>query len=649
MHNLYFVTQNLLKRDISRFSASLCLAAALAVLAGCGSGQAPAGPAAPPTVDPITGPAVSSIQLLASNTQIPSSGATTVDLTAVVLSSTKQTLSGKKVTFSTGTDSTAFVNNVSVSGVSDANGVVTAKLNLGANKTNRTITVSAMADAATATNNVDVVGTTVSISGNSSLAFNASTALNISVQDSAGNPLRDVLVSVASAAGNTIALAPSTGLTSSAGLVAATITGSVAGTDTITASAAGDSSTQNISVSSDSFDFAALASDEIKLNTPTAVSVNWKQAGVAVVGSLVNFASTRGTVAGSPSTTNASGDTPGVTVSSSSAGPAIITASGPGGSPAVTKEVIFVATTANSVAVQAVPGTVQVDLGVDSQTSNKASISVLVRDVANNLVKNAGVDFTITEDPSGGFLDSARAVTDVNGAASVNYYAGAASSAANGVEIQARVTDINGTAIAPVTGTTTLTVAGQSLLVRLGTDNLVAENPPVNIKTYAAVVTDAAGNASADTTVRFSLSPGRYWKGFYTFDVIAGLWVQTITAECQNEDFNFNGNLDTPPAVAADEDFNGNGSLDPGNVATVTATGLTDASGIATATITYPKDRSTWVEQILEGRTGVSTNDPPAQVAFVLPGIAKDYTDQSAAPPGVLSPYGTGTSCDDTD
>jgi hypothetical protein len=663
----------LLKRDISRFSASLCLAAALAALAGCGSGQAPAGPAAPPVVDPITGPAVSTIQLLASNTQIPSSGATTVDLTAVVLSSTKQTLSGKKVTFSTGTDSTAFVNNVSTSGVSDANGVVTAKLNLGANKTNRTIAVSAMADAATASNNIDVTGTTVSISGNSSLAFTASTELNISVKDSAGIPLSGALVSVTSVNGNTIDLTPATGITGSSGVVTATVTPAVGGDDTIKVSSAGASAEQLLTISSADFTLAlsdptstaactngiAKSPPEITLTPDTcgapAVTASWSEDGNPQENLAVTFSVSRGTVAGSPSNTTA-GKTSGVTVSSNSAGPAIITASGPGGTPSASLNVIFVATTADNVAVQAVPGTVQVDLGVgDTQTSKFSEISVIVRDIANNLVKNAGVDFTIKNDPSGGELISARAVTDVNGKASVNYSAGAASSPANGVEIEARVTDINGSAIAQVTGTATLTVAGQSLLVRLGTDNLVADSPPVNIKTYAAVVTDAAGNASADTTVRFSLKPARYWKGFYTFDAIAGVWVQTITAQCENEDTNFNGNRDLPGAVVngdivlVDEDNNLNGSLDPGNVASVTASGVTDASGIATATITYPKDRSTWVEQILEGRTGVSTNDPPATVAFVLPGVATDYTDRSKPPPGVLSPYGTGTSCDDTD
>ena len=655
-----YFTQNFLNRGFSRFSASLFLAATLAIVAGCGSGGAGNGSSGGTSTPGDTTPPVAtaaSIQLLASSPQMPSAGGTanTVDLTAIVLSATGQAVSDRTVTFSRGTDS-AFFTDISAGGVSDDNGIVTSVLNLGSDKSNRTITISATADSATATNTVDVTGTTVTISGTSSLAFDATTTLTFTVKDSAGTALPNVTVSVASATGNTIALTPATGITNGSGQITADITAENAGNDTITATVAGASATQVLTISDASFAFttptlvAPATSIDIPLNTATTVSVNWKNAGVPQAGEGVTFATSRGTVVGSPATTNATGDTAGVTVSSSSAGTAIVTASGTGGTPAATLTVAFVATTASSVAVQAVPGTIQVTTGVASQTSNSSTISVLVRDAANNLVKNAGVDFKVTSDPSGGVLNSARAITDVNGSASVTYTAGTTSSPSNGVIIQASVTDINGAVIAPVTNTTTLTVAGQSLLVRLGTDNLVEGAAPVNNKTYVAIVTDSAGNAVVGTTVRFALRPGQYSKGFYTFIAEPiNQWVQTVTVTCPNEDLNFNGILDTPPTVAVSEDNNGNNTLDPGNVATVTATATTNASGVATATITYAKDHATWVEDILEARTGVVGNDPPALVTFVLPGLGSDYTTQSVAPPGVISPYGQGAVCNNTD
>ena len=647
-----YSTQGFFGQAISRFSTPLFLAAALAILAGCGSGQSiPTVPLGTPA-SASTGPAAATIQLLASSTQMPSSGATTVDLTAIVLSATKQTISGKTVAFSTGTDTSAFINNISASGVSDANGVVTAKLNLGSNKANRTIPISATvtADSAITTNSVDVTGTTMTISGSSSLAFGASTTLTFSLKDSAGTALQGMTVTIASQNGNTVAQASTT--SNSSGQVTAVLTATKTGNDTITATAAGASATQTLTVSSASFAFttptlvAPATTIDIPLNTATAVSINWKNAGVAVAGSAVSFAASRGTITGSPVNTNASGDTPGITISSATAGPAIISASGPLGTPAATLDVVFVATTASSAAVQAIPGTVQVTTGSASQTNNSSSISVQVRDAANNLVKNANVSFSLA-DSSGGRLTAQSGTTDISGSASVAYVAGGTSSAQNGVTITATVNSINGVAIAPVVANTTLTVAGQSLLVRLGTDNTVGGATPLNTKTYVAVVTDAAGNPSVGTKVNFVLRPGRYRKGTYNPDPVNNVWVQAVSATCPNEDLNFNGSLDAGEGLVA-WPAGVTPALLPGAVATVNATGTTDASGIATATVTYAKNQSNWVEVTLEARTSVTSNDPPTQAVFFLPGLAADYNNLGVNPPGRPSPYGINASCADT-
>jgi hypothetical protein len=270
---------------------------------------------------------------------------------------------------------------------------------------------------------------------------------------------------------------------------------------------------------------------------------------------------------------------------------------------------------------------------------------VVVRDSANNLVKNARVSFTILSDPSGGSLTAASAITDVTGSASVTYLAGSVSSPQNGVIIRATVTDVGGTPIAPISNTTTLTVSGQALLVRLGTDNLVQSQPPLNKKTWAAFVTDAAGNAVVGATVRFALRPGRYLKGFYALPGPAPApqkWTQVQNAVCANEDVNFNGILDPG------EDFNGNGALEPPGVTTVNATATTDSSGVAFAIITYPKDHATWTEVILEARSGVAGNDPPTTVTFFLAGLASDYSDLTVSPPGANSPFGVNNNCAST-
>jgi len=435
-------------------------------------GGNPPGPGTGP--GPAPGPSGTRVQVLASSPQMPSSGTVTVDLTAIVVDANGQAVSGTTVVLSTGTDPSAFISNISAGGVSDTNGTVTAKLNLGSNKSNRFISITASAVGATAATGVDVTGTAITVSGNSSLALGATTALTFSLKDSAGVALPGFTMTLASAAGNSIS--PATGTTNSAGQLVTTVTGNVGGNDTITATAAGASKTQALTVSGAGFAFTAPApSVDIPLNTPTAVSVHWTtSAGAAVVGQPVTFATSRGTIAGSPSTTDGNGDTPGVSISSTTAGTATVTASGPGGTPAASINVTFVATTASSIAAQAVPGAVQTTTGVASQTNNKSTISVVVRDAANNLVKNAGVDFNLT-DTTGGSLNASHAITDVTGGAAVTYTAGTVSSAQNGVAIQATVTDIGGVPVGgpAITDTATLTVSGQSLLVRLGTDNLV--------------------------------------------------------------------------------------------------------------------------------------------------------------------------------
>jgi hypothetical protein len=589
----------------------------------------------------------SKVQVLVSTPQLPSAGNTSVALTAVVLDANNQAIPGTIVTFSTGNDTSAFISQISNAGAADTNGQVTAQLNLGADKSNRTITVTASTpDGASGNNNVGVTGTTITISGNASLALFASTTLTFALKDSAGTPIPGITLNLASATGNS--LAPATGTTDASGQITSLVTATqVTSPDTITATGAGTTKTQQLTVSSATFAFTTPATlADIPLGTSTPLSVHWTSTGNPVNGGVVTFTTSRGNISGTPSTTNVTGDTPGVSIiSTTSAGPAIITAQGPGGTPAATLSVNFVATTATAVSVQAVPSVVQFTAipPNSSQTNNISVITVTVRDANNNLVKNASINLNLT-DTTGGQLAANTAVTDVTGTASVNYTAGTSNSGQNGVTISASVDKVNGNAITPITASTNLTVAGQALFVRLGTDNLVQPKSPPNpdlLKTYSAIVTDAAGNAVANAQVRFSLTPTRYLKGFYVFNTTDTLWEANVTATCASEDVNLNGILD------AGEDLNGNGRLDPGNVASVNPSGTTDANGVALVTIEYARSFAVWTEVKLQASAGVAGNDPPTTTVFFLPALASDFTNKQIAPPGQPSPFGVGVTCAD--
>ncbi|MBY0579525.1 MAG: Ig-like domain-containing protein [Burkholderiales bacterium] len=668
MRNIFFGQGN------SRFPAYLLIAAVIAALGGCGGGSSKSATAgggaasAPAAVTAAT--TASTAQLLVSSPQMNSSGASTTTLTAIVLGLTGQVIPGRTVVFSKGADPTAYISNLSAVGVSDANGLVTAQLNLGASKANRTITISATVDGITATNSVSVVGTTISFSGNNSLAFGASTPLTITVKDSAGNIVPGVAVTVSSQQGNTVALAPANGITDATGSITATVTATKAGNDVITATAAGATKAQNLTISNASFTLsgppaAAGTVPQINVNTATPLSALWTNTGLPQVGQAVTFTASRGTITGSPATTDATG-TATASISSPSSGPAIITASGVGGTPSATLNVNFVATTATSITVQSSPSTIQLTNTAVGQTSNSSTISAVVRDAALNLVQNARVSFSITQDTSSGRLSAATATTDASGTASVTYTAGAVSGAQNGVTISATVVDINGVPIVPAVAPSSisLTIGGSALFVRLGTDNLVASAPPNYSKTYSALVTDSAGNpAPAGTQVRFVLRPVSFSKGQHI--LVGGVWSPAYTATCGNEDINFNG-IRGPVSVSAlpnpltgmsvagtqfsilTNDYNGNGRLDPGNVASVNGTTTTDVNGFALATISYAKNYAYWVTVTLEARAGVVGNDPPSTATLLLPGLVSDYSNPTVAPPGQASPFGLLAGCNNS-
>lgn len=611
-----------------------------------------------------TTPTAAAVQLLVSSQQMLSSATATTVLTAVVLDGSGQALSGRAVTFSKGADSSAYFSGVTA--ITGTNGLATATLNIGTNMANRAIAVSATADTAVGTNTVNVAGTKIAISGNTSLALNASSTLTIIVKDSAGAPVPGVTLTVASQNGNPVALSPASGITDSTGQITALVTAnnSGAGTDTLTVSGAGVTQNQTITINSANFAFTApvivapASTPDILVNTATPVSVRWFNGGSPVPdGTAITFNTSRGSFTPSTATTVSGIATS--SISAASTGATILTASGAGGTPAATLNVVFVTASASSIAVQASPSTVAVNTA--GSTAKQSVISVVVRDTNNSLVKNAHVIFSLTADASGGSLAANTATTDITGTASVNYIAGTSTSGQNGVRIDATVDMVNSVAIPNITSNVLLTVASQALFVRLATDNKIFPDVPVQgtyTKKYTALVTDAAGNPPPDgtTQVRFVLRPAAvpadsFYKGYFeyktavpataTTPAISAGWKQKVVEVCVSEDANQDGQLQVG------EDTNGNGRLDPTGSASVNSTAST-ISGFAVAEIRYAKDFAYWVVNELEARAGTAGNDPPSVVTLELPGLASDYTDPLIAPPGERSPFGIAVGCDNT-
>src|SRR5690606_38794683 len=311
-------------RDMRKLK-SLLLTAALAALAACSGGSddsltgpPSAGPNGPP-------PAVATLALPTSSPQLPSDGTATATITALVRDANNNVMENVPIVFQSSSGSLS----VSQPAVTDANGTLTAVLSTAGNPANRTITVSGTAGDAQSSVSVNVIGSTLTVNCPPSLPLNDIGPCSVVLQNAAGTGIANTEVSVASATGNT--LSATTLTTNGSGGASFDVTASASGADTITVSSLGLEATAPISVSADVFAFTSpAAGTEVPLGQNVQVTVNWQTGGVAAGdGSQVMFSTTRGTLSASSAAT--AGGSATVTVSSTNAGPAVITATNAAG------------------------------------------------------------------------------------------------------------------------------------------------------------------------------------------------------------------------------------------------------------------------------------------------------------------------------
>ena len=577
--------------------------------------------------------------------QIPSDGSKSATITALVRDANNNFVSGTAVSF-TSTSGGLTV----TQGTSGTNGAATATLSAAGDPSNRSITVTASAGSASATIIVNVVGTTLTVTGPNSLVLGAAGTYSVTLADSASRAIPNTAVTLASSLGNT--LTPASLTTNSGGSASFQLTATKAGTDTVTATALGQTASTTVVVSSQKFTFTAPAANtQIALGQSAAatVTVNWTSGGTAVVGQAVAFASTRGTLSAATATTDASGNAS-ITIYSSSSGPAIIAATATGVSAQLAVD--FIATVPTQVAVQASPATVPI--------KGQSTISAIVRDATGNLVQGQTVNFALT-DITGGSLSFASVVTDAQGTAQTVYTASTTPSTSGGVTVTATVVNGSGVAVAGPQSVD-LTVGGQTVFLSLGTGNKIGENSPTAPTQFqmpwVVQAVDSAGNPVNGVTITLNVHSSlksdngdyAYRKGGWV--VCGNSWVQTGTpaafictaivspTSCYNEDLFLTG------VYQASEDTNGNGKLDPGDVAVATPGTVTTATdGSATFQVEYPEDHAQWVQVTLVATTTVQGTQASTSATFWLPILATYVTTTTSSPPGVVSPYGTATSC----
>lgn len=616
-----------MQKVLQRSALALCVLA----LAGCGGGDGNQLSNDGGGNNTVTG--AKFLEVSASSRQLGSSGDKPVTISAIAKDVNNNILKDATVQFSVNNEAT-----IEADAATATTGVKTALLTPGLeNPENRTVTVTIKSGTLLKTLDIAITGTTLVVDGPARIALNTPTTFTAKLKDSAGKALANETVSINSSLNN--ALTPVSGsgfMTDANGEIQFTINAVVSGTDTISVSALGVSSSKTLEISGDDFTITSTNS-EIKVKTPETISLKWMQNGVAQANKTINLAATRGEIKPSQTvTTDAQGQAT-FYVGSSTAGGTVVTATdaSTGLSTSLTRE--FVATTPANLNMQ-----VEKELLVPESSTN---VIAVVKDAADNPVKNQVVVFNL-EDTVGGKLSSSTATTDSLGKATIGYTAGNATSAKDGVKITSslRLTDPNANPVAD--DYITLTVGGQGLRIVLGEDEKIVEEGLFYKKSFGVIVTDSAGNPVKDKKVDFALIPLAYAKGSFapcgvtlSDGTLSTKPVFVQTASCMSEDIDSDGLLD------AGEDLNSSGRLEPTNAATVTNSAVTDSDGKVLATVIYPQSHALWNKVRLTARILVSGSEYVESTDFVLPVLAVDVGSCEISPPNAVSPYGVDASC----
>ncbi|CAM5224394.1 Ig-like domain-containing protein [Alishewanella longhuensis] len=319
--------------------------------------------------DTEVGVQIGSVLLIADKLQLGSADTDEIELSALVRNTSNNVVSGVPVVFSTDSGELQILDTESA-----ANGIARATLTTRSDKNNREIRVVARAQQQVSELLISVVGTQIDIASPQAVVLNDSALIDIFVQDSEGKGIEGVVVNITSALGNTLSM--TNPITSGAsGKAAVTYTAVNSGVDTLLVTALGSQRSATLNVSPDSFTFLPTIAnpppvEEVELNTPKRLLLQWLVDDLPNATQMVNFATSRGVIAESAAElgmnkvsvvkqTDATGQAD-VFVQSRFAGLATIAAQAGTGEGTVNaqKTVEFIAVTPAKIEVQAFPAQV---------------------------------------------------------------------------------------------------------------------------------------------------------------------------------------------------------------------------------------------------------------------------------------------------
>lgn len=598
---------------------------------------------------------VSAIRLVADKPQLSTDGLSEgIIITAIVKNKENNLVEGAVVSFSADQDGEIQI----IQGTTDVAGIAQARLTTVGNLDNRTIIVKANVSSTTGeilSDNIEirVVGTSLSISGPTSIIKGDEVNFIVSLLNVDGDAIPNQVLAVISNSGNKLnhdspEITVTTDINGQANI---SFVASVAGEDIIKVSKPSaldiDEATISVTISDDKLDIKPIEPNiipkgwdcpviencTIPLNESQRFEIKWTRDDAPVSNGEIMISTNRGTTNGVivpiPPITD-----PYFEIESNNTGTANVIVRGeredgqPG--PAVQFNIKFLATNPAEINVQANPAVIGVNpIGADTERSE---IIAVVRDPQNNLVAEQRVNFVL-DDVTGGRLTEGSVITDDFGRATTTYIAGPTSSAANGVKVTAKVANTN------KEDSVSFTVAENDLFVILGTGNKLEPIGGFAYKVFHSVlVTDSNGSPINETEVKISIYPSEYKSlGIVSVDE-DGLSIYGVVAVCKNEDENRNGILDLG------EDSNNNGMLEPGNVLTTDALTLITGQenpfvseppppGFAFFNINYAIQYAYRVEADITARTQVAGTEGIDTISFTAT-CEKGDADEGLCPTG---------------
>ncbi|MFA6015183.1 MAG: Ig-like domain-containing protein [Gallionellaceae bacterium] len=606
------------------------------------------------------------LTISASPTTVQSDNSTAATVSVTAISASNAAVAGVQVSLST---DTGLMSSNTVT--TDSSGVATFTFKAGgANKLNRTATISATAGTATAQYPIQIVGSTVTLNSTSlSLTDDGSVpaTLTVTAKDSAGIIVPNASVVLTQSVANRVSFTPASGVTDASGLFTSTVKGASSGSTTVTASALGATATNNFVVTPTAATFGigsttltpcatlvnntctafAAASTPVtnplqvamKIGDKLTVSVNAPAPATSVrfVSSMGNWTgeTTPGFLLVTPVSSVAT-----ATLTATSAGVATIYVDNPS-VPATNASmtVSMTATTAYSITLQASPSLLSKSVG---STKGVSTLIATVTDSSGMPVGDAPISFSI-QNPTGGgetvspafALSASTTTTSLGlGQASTSFTTGSKSSGQTGVQIRAQVL---GTAVktgtSPSGSDATITIGGSAGSIAFGSATVLAENSNKTgyVHAMSVLVADSNGNpAPAGTVVNLSSWPIAWSTG----GACARDADTATTGTFYNEDVNENLILDPTEDGVRKYYANGtsvaggkiDGLITPTNSAggTVPGTVTTDANGLATFDLSYGKNSALWITTRIRARTVVQGSEALSEISFALSALADD-------------------------